>query len=97
MRVALVLALLVGGAGPAYAHSFFDRWCCSGDDCQPAPLKSVTWTPQGWHVVTPFFDDIVPVDDERIRYVPVGEDQQFYICEYPKKHIRCLYVPEPGG
>jgi hypothetical protein len=98
MRIALVLVILASGALPAQAHSFFDRWCCSGQDCKPAPVGSVKWTPAGWNVSTPAVQDTVPFDDNRIRYVPPGEpEQQMYICEYPAHRLRCLYVPESGG
>lgn len=92
----LVLALLLLTT-PAAGHSFFDQWCCSGKDCSPAPIKSVTWTPGGWSVVTPNINQVVPFDDnEHIRFNPPGEPQ-FFICEYPKNRLRCLYVPEPQG
>lgn len=94
MKALLALVLM---AGTAHSHEWFDRWCCSGQDCQPAPVKSVTWTPQGWAVSTPRINQVVPFDDkEHIRYNPPGEPQ-FFICEFPKNRLRCLYVPEPQG
>ncbi len=100
VAIALMVALLLflgSGALPAQAHEWFDRWCCQGTDCGPAPLGSVKWTPSGWRVATPAINVTVPFDDQRIRYVPPEQPQQFYICEWPKRHLRCLYTPEPGG
>ena len=82
---------------PAQAHSWFEPNCCGGNDCGPAPVGSVKWTPAGWNVSTPRVQDTVPFDDNRIRYVPPDEPQQFYICEYPAHRLRCLYSPESGG
>lgn len=95
--VVLVLIWMVGSA--AQAHDFFDTSCCQGGrDCNPAPLKTVRWTPQGWWVETPTIKaTVVPFNDPRIRYVPPDAVQQFYICEWPKNKLRCLYQPEPGG
>lgn len=99
LGVAVIIGFILAmnlAIGKARAHSFFDQWCCSGQDCAAAPSKSVTWTPAGWSVTTPNINEVVPFDDEHIRYNPPGEPQ-FFICEYPKKHLRCLYVPEPEG
>lgn len=94
----MALPLVLSFCSVARSHDFYDAWCCSGHDCTPAPLKSVAWTPSGWLVSTPTIPQtVVPFDDRRIRYVPPEETQQFYICEWPPKHLRCLYQPEPGG
>jgi hypothetical protein len=101
--VASVLALmalpfLISYCSVSHAHAWFDLWCCSGQDCQPAPVGSVKWTPGGWRVHTAAFSDVVPFDDVRIKYVPHEEpNQQIYLCEYPAHTLRCLYIPETGG
>lgn len=89
------LAFVLATCGAARAHSFYDTWCCSGEDCRPAPAGTVTWTPAGWSVGATH--ETVPFDDTRLRVTPPGEPA-FHICIVPgQPRLRCLYVPQPEG
>lgn len=88
----IAIALL---SGHAEAHDFYDQWCCSGQDCNPADAGAVRWTPAGWSVSATH--EIVPFSDPRVRFTP-ADQPQFHICIVPgQQQLRCLYVPQPEG
>jgi hypothetical protein len=103
----LACVILFLSAKRAHPHSAPSGWaydptCCSGYDCAPAPVGSVTATPEGWRVqiepgdhpmvrILPL-DEVVPYSDPRI--LPSG-DSLFHACvSGARGAILCLYVPE---
>ena len=105
-RVALglaIVALFVACSAiltAARAHDWFDEDCCENIHCgTPAPLGSITWSPEGWRIpggtICREFGEkrpclpamIVPLDDPRIRPVPpeAGEKgaQRIWPCVQP--------------
>lgn len=87
-------------ATPAFAHSWYDPFCCNGNDCQPAPEGSVRAGKGGYTVTLPLgshpmitadFRAVVPYRDSK----PSG-DNEYHICIFPKDTLRCLYVPSGG-
>ena len=92
LGVALAALFFLCVVGGAFAHEFYDPWCCDGRDC--APYKgAVEVRPDGFWI--PEFQHLVPFD--KARYDMPGDDpSEFHLCEYPKGTVRCLYV-RPGG
>lgn len=83
-----LLLLLVLIAGQAAAHSWYDPWCCNGEDCKPVEDPSeVRALPDGYH----FRQWVIPYKDAK-----VSGDSGYHWCELPKGTMRCFYAP-PGG
>lgn len=93
---ALAVALILGGlvlmlaAVCAVAHSWYDPWCCNGDDCKQIGPDEVVAGPKGFQVKGRWF---VPYGDPSIRQ---SQDGDYHACEYPKGTLRCFYVPAGG-
>jgi len=85
----LALLLFVCTTIPALGHSWYESWCCNGQDCRPIEAERVTARPDGYHVEG--YDRVVPYSEAR----PSG-DKDYHVCEIPAGHIRCFYAP-PGG
>jgi hypothetical protein len=93
--------------GPAKSHEWYDDYCCDEQDCEPVPLGSVRWTPQGWEVKLDKGDHRM-VDGPMTVIVPEGakdglqervrasQDRRFHACIYGG-YLRCLYVPKADG
>lgn len=105
-KLALALALL---AGPAAAHSWYDRWCCTTDDCEPIASTTVDVTPDGYLVTLQIgdhskvraypikrlfrFPDADPTNDKDGE-ARISLDGQYHACVLPgSQAFRCLYVP----
>lgn len=73
----------------AKAHSWYDKECCSGDDCAPVADGGIKEGPGGYTLPD---GNLLPYGDKRIRQ---SVDHQFHWC-----HINaatyCLYVPGRG-
>lgn len=108
-RLALGLVLALGVCEPAFAHHWYEGDCCDKDDCRPAHLGELRWTPDGWlHVPTNFL-----VPEDRVRsipdHAPMEDKLQMHLCpvnyniyqdgeiEVPKGAPRCVYQGELAG
>lgn len=108
IRSGIALCILGLAVLPAFAHSWYDPSCCSGQDCAPIPSIAVTAGEGGWRVrlrvgdhplVTGPIDVTVPYDEA----LP-SQDGAFHACirdqtpgwEYVTPII-CLYVPDTGA
>ena len=78
---------LMLGVQYARAHSWFDPWCCNGDDCKPIDANEVREMPDGYH----YREWVITYKDARVSL-----DREFYACEYPKGTMRCFYAPIKG-
>ena len=98
-RALVALPLL---AGTANAHDWYDRTCCSGADCQPAPINSVELTDKGYFVrrgvenplgVKLQQGRLVPFNDKRIRPMPPGAPAGtgMHICTNSQQ-VLCIYL-----
>ena len=103
MRAALVLALLVGGAGSAHSH---DHWinyggytdpqhptvhCCGEADCPVLSEDDVEPTAAGWHIKS--LNETVPYGETY-----TSEDGKFYRCRRPVDNSRrCFFAPGQGS
>ena len=98
-RAILALVLLTGTAN---AHSWYETRCCSGGDCQPAPIGSVELTDGGWFVHRGIRnpngavlqnDDFISFSDNRIKPLPQSAPRGtgMHICTNQLRVI-CVYV-----
>lgn len=87
---ALVFACLLA-ASPALGHSWYDRDCCSDNDCEPIPSDVVVRQMEdGDYAVGP-----QRVPKENVRQ---SHDSDWHWCRPmvppgQPKMIKCLYVP----
>lgn len=88
----LVPLLLLWGAAPAQAHSWYDGTCCSEKDCRPVKLGEVKLQGDGWLVVPT--GELLPFNDIRLKH---SRDPLMHRCLYVNGNTRCLYVATPGG
>lgn len=85
----LLPLLLIMSIGLAFAHSWYDPWCCNDQDCKKLAPEEVTIKEDGFH----YKHWVIPFDSEQVR---ISQDWSYHACEYPTGTIRCFYVP-PGG
>ncbi len=89
------------GPVQAFAHSWYDPYCCNGRDCQPIPTQSVKVTPKGYLVI------LRPGEHTMVKrtvrhLVPFAKvkpsaDRRYHACLFPNQdHIRCFYAPPVG-
>lgn len=71
------------------AHSWYDTWCCSNDDCHPVDDEEIHTLPDAYeyHGMKIGYDSV---------NVKPSLDGKYHVCEHPKGTIRCLYVPGNG-
>lgn len=100
IRGLIVTGLLCLSAS-AFAHSWYDTYCCNDGDCAPIPASSVTPTDDGWVITLKPGDH--PMVTEPIthtfKYVRTrqSQDDQFHLCLYPTQHeVQCFYAPPFG-
>ena len=84
---ACLLLLLLGSDG-AHGHSFFDPYCCSGEDCKPYPKAEVQPVPGGWNVTPEPGAQPIFFKQEAYR---ASEDGEIYLCIY-QGQARCIYL-----
>lgn len=90
LGIVLALAALVG---PAKAHSWYPRECCSGYDC--APISDMLRLPDGSLVITNTNgDQTVFPPGFRIR-IPEDDGRHACIAPFTKRPI-CLFLPAEG-
>lgn len=93
------LALYLLTTTSAWAHNFYDPWCCNTTDCHAQGAgEFVELTADGWQVDVPKFNihELVAFDDRRLRDTPLDEVISFHICIYAQT-LRCFYRPGAGG
>jgi hypothetical protein len=92
--IALATMPFAAGAHQAPTGWQYDAACCSGLDCQQAPLGDVKETPQGYRLST---GEVIAYSDHRIRR---SRDEFFHECkpggDMSSPHSFCLYVPDRG-
>lgn len=87
-RLAFLAGLVLSGA--AFAHSFYDPYCCNDRDCRRISPDDVVETSKGYRVLGRYF---VPYLDKAIK---PSQDADYHACEYPEGTLRCFYVPGGG-
>jgi len=87
MILLLLLCLL---AGPAVAHSWYPKDCCSGTDCAPMASSRVSVTPAGYVI-----DGRYTIPHGKALWSP---DEQFHGCFPPAMQGRpgCFWAPRPA-
>ena len=69
-----------------YAHDWYDRECCSGQDCRKANPGEVTTNSTGYQT----HGEHIPFNDPRVK---ASKDSATHICKPAfSSKIRCLYV-----
>lgn len=104
--ILFVLALLVvAQVREAFAHEFYDPWCCNGKDCTPYYGK-VEETPKGYWI--PEYNALVPykqadgttgyAEDKGTRYKVPDDEAKYHICVMPWEptKLRCFYAKTGG-
>ena len=99
--MAAVLAvglLLVFQPWSAWAHSWYDPWCCSGKDCAPIPFSAVREIQGGYQITLKPGDHplVTRVHVFQIEQVKVkrSKDDQYHACLFPTEdRLLCFYAP----
>ena len=91
----LILMLLIVATPQSKAHSWYDKKCCSKEDC--APVIKMTRTPNGsWIIRTKKGMALLP-KTEWARAVKVSKDNRYHACivygDMGEAYVRCFYVP----
>lgn len=85
---------------PAWAHSWYEPACCSGQDCRQVPARDVRENADGSWTYLP---EGLLFSADRVRE---SQDEAVHVCisEHPegeaggKRRVpRCLYLPRPRG
>ena len=107
--ILLSIGAVVASCDKAKAHSWYDKACCSEEDCHRIEPEELTFQSDKWiwtsaktgavHIIN--VNERSPVDHQfRIR---VSKDGQYHGCERnladkpgdnPRWHAYCLYFPE---
>ena len=86
----LVIAFVMIAAPPARGHSFYDPYCCSGQDCEPIDDKRVKLVEGGY-----LLDDAHFIAEKDARQAPDGN---YHACFWPNPEtLRCFYRPSLGS
>lgn len=89
-RIIIAVGILLGLIAYACGHSFYEQYCCSGQDCEPIADSRVKVTPQGYVV-----DGRWLVPFAQARFAPDG---QYHLCLWPNPDaLRCFYAPSQGS
>jgi hypothetical protein len=90
-RLILVMAVVATGAlaARAFAHNWYDPWCCNLRDCGPVPEGTSVLQDEDGAWVT--FPGQAPRRFERASYRP-SQDRRVHTCIYQEQN-RCLYLP----
>lgn len=71
---------------------WYDRFCCSLEDCRPISDEDVVLTKKGYSLFGGKY--IIPYKDTRIK---ISQDGKYHACErageWGESYIQCLYVP----
>lgn len=88
--VAVALGMVLLWAAPARGHSFYDPYCCSGQDCEPISDERVKLVPGGFLLDGRFF-----IKNDDARQAPDGN---YHACFWPTPDaLRCFYRPALGA
>ena len=90
--LALLPAALLSCSQRSWSHSWYDRQCCSGRDCEPLPDGAVTQVSGGYHVKYKAklgLDVDVVVPHAKAR---PSQDGHYHGCATIDRFL-CLYVP----
>jgi hypothetical protein len=89
-------------ATAAWAHAWFDKECCSEQDCRIARPDEVQTRRDGVMVTIPGkVQEAVPYSDKRVRVTRDPENRPA-VCVGPQyhpghsAHLLCVYVPAGG-
>lgn len=89
-----VVFLLAAPIGETFAHDWYDKECCSGEDCRPAEPGELVLTDHGWLVT--ITGETYAYGDSHIRQ---SKDEHPHICithwTTGEDHAVCIYLPEP--
>ncbi len=88
---ACILALSPWVISVAWAHDFYDKFCCHDRDCKPVPAASIRENPDGYLVRET--GEVIPYRDRRIHPSP---DNDFHRCSIrgePDGQTLCIYAP----
>jgi hypothetical protein len=91
--VGIAITVLVGAVlffnAPARGHSWYDAYCCSGQDCAPVDEKRVRIVTGGYLLDGKYF---IPEKDARN-----SQDGDYHACFWPNPDtLRCFYRPPMG-
>jgi hypothetical protein len=78
--------LLITVTSHVRAHSWYDYWCCSDNDC--FPIKEIHNDPRGDYMI---FNGSKYYFQDAISTRP-SQDEQYHACIVGGR-LRCLYVP----
>lgn len=81
LGIAISLAL----AATAFAHSWYDAYCCNERDCRPYPEENVRITPEGYRLHD---GTLIPFSKARRSL-----DSDYHVCLYRDGTVRCFYAP----
>lgn len=87
-----IIALIVSFAlAPmAHAHSWYDAYCCSGQDCTPIDAERVRIVTGGY-----LLDGKVFIPNDQARN---SQDGDYHACFWPNPEtLRCFYRPQMGS
>lgn len=90
MVLTALLAVLFLNSPPARGHSFYDAYCCSGQDCEPISETRVKIVPGGY-----LLDDRFFIKEAEARQ---AQDGNYHACFWPNPDtLRCFYKPAVGS
>ncbi|HEY5798469.1 MAG TPA: hypothetical protein VIU82_25990 [Bosea sp. (in: a-proteobacteria)] len=104
-HLAILATLLVINGASAFAHSWYDPYCCNTKDCQPIPKAAVKVTAKGYIVtLAPHEHPMLAKETAPHTYlipfdiVRESKDDDFHACIYPgPETMRCFYAPPVGS
>lgn len=82
MRTLLALLLLTS---TAWAHSWYDGWCCHDRDCKPVAAEEIIHNDDG---TMSYRNCRFP----KARILP-SQDGDYHVCILPNGACQCLYRP----
>ena len=84
------VAILMAWPVKLKAHSFYDAYCCSGQDCEPIDPQRVRPVTGGYMLDETFF-----IPEDGARQAPDGN---YHACFWPNPEtLRCFYKPTVGS
>lgn len=87
MRWLAAVLMLCATVAPAWAHDWYDPWCCHNKDC--APASSVEPSSDGGVVI---WENGVPFQVPKSYPFRPSRDANWHICIL-NGQVRCVYMP----
>jgi len=85
-----LLGIWIAGTTAVRGHSFYDPYCCSGQDCEPIDDKRVQLVEGGY-----LLDGKFHIPHDQARQAPDGN---YHACFWPNADtLRCFYKPMLGS